>query len=144
MAQAPFIPSAAPHSVEMPQGSAIAKSRSGSTGTDIRRAEQDHLAPDQAIQLEPHHIVLQGGAVATGPVPRVDDFVSASDAQALAGVQQANKVAALGGSKTPKRPINGTAAADMDFPARFIKLKIANEAVRAQLQSLQSLMRDDG
>ena len=66
MAQAPFIPSAAPHSVEMPQGSAIAKSRSGSTGTDIRRAEQDHLAPDQAIQLEPHHIVLQGGAVATG------------------------------------------------------------------------------
>ena len=66
MAQAPFIPSAVPHSVEMPQGSAIAKSRSGSTGTDIRRAEQDHLAPDQAIQLEPHHIVLQGGAVATG------------------------------------------------------------------------------
>jgi hypothetical protein len=127
----------------MPQGSAIAKSRSGSTGTDIRRAEQDHLAPDQAIQLEPHHIVLQGGAVATGPVPRADNFVSASDAQALAGVQQANKVAALGASKTPKRPVYGTAA-DMDFPARFIKLKIANEAVRAQLQSLQSLMRDDG
>ena len=144
MAQVPFIPSAVPHSVEMPQGSGIAKSRSGSTGTDIRRAEQDQFAPDQAIQLEPHHIVLQGGAVAAGPVPRADDFVSASDAHALAGVQQVGKVAALGASKTPKRPVYGTAAADMDFPARFIKLKIANEAVRAQLQSLQSLMRDDG
>jgi hypothetical protein len=144
MAEAPFIPSALPHSVEMPQGSAIAKSRSGKTGTDIRRTQKDEFAPDQEILVEPHRIVLQGSAAGVAPLPRDYGVVSASEAQALATAQKTGARAVSAAPRPADRPVYDTAGADMDFPARFIKLKIANEAVRAQLQSLESLMRDDG
>ena len=58
MSEPQFIPSGVPHSVEMPEGSHVAKSKSGKAGTEVRRTEQDHFAQDQEIAVDANQIHL--------------------------------------------------------------------------------------
>ncbi len=143
MSEPQFIPSGVPHVVEMPEGSHVAKSKSGSAGTDIRRTEPDQFAADQDIVVDPHHILLQADAVAGENIVKL----ARSDA-----IERARPAIAPAAQGVPAKAMSidqgahNHAAYDtegqvMDFPARLIQLKIQNDVVREQLQVLENLMQ---
>ena len=142
MSEPQFIPSGMPHSVEMPEGSHVAKSKSGTAGTEVRRTEQDHFAQDQEIAVDANQIHLQANnAVADNlvKIPRSDNIERASKALKPGSVAKGRNSS---GTQTPERPVYETEMSEMNFPARLIHLKVENDAVRAQLESLQSLLQD--
>ena len=148
MSEPQFIPSGRPHSVEISEGSSVAKSRSGAAGTEIRRTEQDRFANDQDLAVEAHNIVLQASATQV----RGEVKVYRHDK-----IERANKASVPGSASAAHEDQNADANArtalhttvydqemvEMDFPARLIQLKIDNDNVREQLQVLESLMRDE-
>ena len=146
MSEPQFIPSGIPHSVEMPEGSHVAKSKSGKAGTEVRRTEQDHYAQDQEIAVDAHQVILAASAAASDnkvKVPRSDKIERASRALNPASEAAARKTSASGGTTgTGEQAVYDTEMPEMNFPARLIHLKLQNDAVREQLESLQSLMRD--
>lgn len=138
MSEPQFIPSGLPHSVEMPEGSSVARSRSGTAGTDIRRTEQDRFASDQVIAVEAHHIVLKASATeaqGTFKISRRDQIERAST------IQKAPSVAETPASTG--KPVYDQEMVEMNFPARLIQLKIDNDNVREQLQVLETLLLDE-
>ena len=142
MSEPQFIPSGMPHSVEMPEGSRVAKSKSGSAGTEVRRTEQDHFAQDQEIVVDANQIHLKASnAVADNlvKIPRSDNIERASKALKPGSAAKGRNSS---GTQTPGRPVYDTEMPEMNFPARLIHLKVENAAVRAQLESLQSLLQD--
>jgi len=140
MADPQFIPSGLPHSVEMPDGSSLAKSKSRKVGDDVRRTEEDPL---EAGQIDVDHIVRQAKETALGQTPRADKFQRADDATAPnLGPKSATADKAPEG-RTRSQVIYDTAMEEIDFPARFIQLKINNDLVRAELQVLASQLGDD-
>jgi hypothetical protein len=149
MSDPQFIPNSRPHSVEMPDGSHVAKSKSGKAGTEVRRVEQDHFAQDQEIAVEDHHVVLTRSAADAEnriKVPRSENIERASKAlQPASGAAVPKKRAASAGrnaaGNAAAKPVYDVEMADMNFPARLIQLKVENDAVRVQLESLQSLMQ---
>lgn len=141
-----FVPNGLPHSVEMPEGSSVAKSRSGQAGTDIRRTEPDQFANDKDIALESHHIVLQASAndpLNAANLPRHDQIERADPARSTTSVASSRAKVVRTTAPDTSKPIYDTVADDMNFPARLIQLKIDNDTVRAQLQALELLMLDD-
>jgi hypothetical protein len=146
MSDPQFIPNSRPHSVEMPDGSHVAKSKSGKVGTEVRRTEQDHFAQDQEIAVEEHQVVLTRSAATTEnlvKVPRNENIERASRTlQPTASAAAPRKNARRAGGNAPGKPVYNVEMADMNFPARLIQLKVENDAVRAQLESLQSLMQN--
>ena len=142
MSEPQFIPSGMPHSVEMPEGSRVAKSKSGSAGTEVRRTEQDHFAHDQEIAVDANQIHLQANnAVADNlvKIPRSDNIERGSKALKPASAAKQRNSA---DTQTPEQVVYDTEMPEMNFPARLIHLKVENDAVRAQLESLQSLLQN--
>jgi hypothetical protein len=130
----------------MPEGSHVAKSKSGQAGTDVRRTEQDHFANDHEIMLSEHHVLLQGSSGATdnlAKAPRSDNIERASRGSNSAddARRQRNMRSATAGSAGAKQ-VYDTDMPEMNFPARLIHLKVENDAVRAQLESLQSVLQN--
>jgi hypothetical protein len=146
MSEPQFIPSGVPHSVEMPEGSHVAKSKSGKAGTEVRRTEQDHFAHDQEIAVDANQVLLTSTAGATdnlAKVPRSENIERASKARNPGAVAKGRNTAyAAGDPQANGRPVYDTEMAEMNFPARLIHLKVENDAVRAQLESLQSMLQD--
>lgn len=146
MSDPQFVPNGLPHSVEMPEGSSVAKSRSGQAGTDIRRTEPDQFANDKDLALESHHIVLQASAndaLSAANLPRHDQIERADPTLGSATAASAQATVAPVTAPDASKPIYDTPMADMNFPARLIQLKIDNDTVRAQLQALELLMLDN-
>lgn len=141
MSEPQFIPSGMPHSVEMPEGSRVAKSKSGSAGTEVRRTEQDHFAQDQEIVVDANQVLLSSSAAADNlvKIPRSDNIERASKALKPGSVAKGRNSS---GTQTPGRPVYDTEMPEMNFPARLIHLKVENDAVRAQLETLQSMLQD--
>ena len=148
MSEPQFLPSGVPHSVEMPEGSSVAKSRSATVGVDIRRTEQDRFASDQDIAVESHHIVLQASATEARGAQQVfrnDQIERASKARAAGFVSTApgRQTAATDARAASRKPVYDQDMAEMNFPARLIQLKIDNDAVREQLHLLDALLHAD-
>jgi hypothetical protein len=146
MSEPQFIPSGMPHSVEMPEGSHVAKSKSGKAGTEVRRSEQDHFAHDQEIEVAAHHIHLQASSPAAdnlAKVPRSDNIERAfKNLMPAAGAVVQKRDAPRTSDDAQEQPVNDTEMPEMNFPARLIHLKVENDAVRAQLESLHSKMQE--
>jgi hypothetical protein len=145
MSEPQFIPSGVPHSVEMPEGSHVAKSKSGSVGTEVRRTEQDHFAQDQEIAVDANQIHLQASNAAAEnlvKIPRSDNIERGSKAFKPAADAKGRNKKATAAAQAPKQVVYDTEMPEMNFPARLIHLKLENDAVRAQLESLQSLLQD--
>ncbi len=145
MSEPQFIPSGVPHSVEMPEGSHVAKSKSGKAGTEVRRTEKDHFAQDQDIAVDAHQVLLTTSAVSDNlvKVPRSDNIERASKALNPASAAKARRRSITGSDDGgPERPVYDTEMPEMNFPARLIHLKVENDAVRAQLETLQTLLQD--
>lgn len=145
MSEPQFIPSGMPHSVEMPEGSHVAKSKSGSVGTEVRRTEQDHFAQDHEIAVDANQIHLQASnATAENlvKIPRSDNIERASKALKPASDAKGRNKTATADAQAPKKVVYDTEMVEMNFPARLIQLKVENDAIREQLESLQSLLQD--
>ncbi len=158
MSEPQFIPSGKPHSVEVAEGSHVAKSKSANVGTEVRQNVRDKFAQGQEIEVDAHQIVLTSSAAGADnmvKVPRGDAIERASQSiAASASSERASKAikpsTASGSNRTAKagqeqtapreRPVYETEMQEMNFPARVIHLKVENDAVRAQLEDLQSLM----
>lgn len=144
MSEPQFIPSGMPHSVEMPEGSRVAKSKSGKAGTEVRRTEQDHFAQDQDIAVDANQVLLTNTAVTDNlaKVPRSENIERAAKPLTPGGGTKGRKAAATTGAQSTERVVYDTEMPEMNFPARLIHLKVENDAVRAQLESLQSMLQD--
>jgi hypothetical protein len=149
MSEPQFIPSSIPHSVEMPEGSHVAKSKSGQAGTEVRRTEQDHFAQDQEIEVEAHQVLMATTAAASEnkvKLPPRDNIERASkplQPSSPSGSAARKKTTPADNGEGNERPVYETEMPEMNFPARLIHLKLENDAVRAQLESLQSLLQKD-
>ncbi len=145
MSEPQFIPSGVPHSVEMPEGSHVAKSKSGKAGTEVRRTEQDHFAHDQEIAVDANQVLLTSSAATDNlaKAPRSDNIERASKALKPGAVPKGRKTSsAEEDPQADEQPVYDTEMPEMNFPARLIHLKVENDAVRAQLESLQSMLQD--
>ena len=145
MSEPKFIPSSAPHSVEMSEGSQVAKSKSGKAGTDVRRTEQDHFAQDHEITVDANQVLLTSTAVTDNlaKAPRSENIERASKALNPGSAAKGRKpVAAATDPQATDKPVYDTEMPEMNFPARLIHLKVENDAVRAQLETLQSMLQD--
>lgn len=154
MTEPQFIPSSKPHSVEMPEGSRVAKSKSAHTGDDIRRNEHDEHAPVEVIEVSTNMVLLKNsGSVSTeNRIKRPENTAAelanrrvAVSQSAVKGAITERDGAALGASATSEDKSNRytTEMQEMNFPARVIQLHIENEHVREQLKALESLMKSD-
>ncbi len=145
MSEPQFIPSSMPHSVEMPEGSRVAKSKSGQAGTEVRRNEQDHFAQDQEIAVDANQVLLTSTAVTDNlaKIPRSDNIERASKALNPASAAKGpNTAASDEDPQATEQVVYDTEMPEMNFPARLIHLKVENDAVRAQLETLQSMLQD--
>jgi hypothetical protein len=149
MSEPQFIPSSIPHSVEMTEGSHVAKSRSGQAGTEVRRTEQDRFAQDQEIEVEAHQVIMATTAAASEnkiKLPPRDNIERASKplrASSMSESASRMKSAPSVSGDANQRTVYDTEMPEMNFPARLIHLKLENDAVRSQLESLQSLLQKD-
>jgi hypothetical protein len=145
MSEPQFIPSGVPHSVEMPEGSHVAKSKSGKAGTEVRRNEQDHFAHDQEIAVDANQVLLTSSAATDNmvKVPRSDNIERASKTlNSTSGSPGSNESASVADAQARDTRVYDTEMSEMNFPARLIQLKVENDAVREQLESLQSMLQD--
>ena len=155
MSDPQFIPSGRPHSVEVAEGSHVAKSKSANVGTEVRQNTRDRFAQEHEIEIDPNSIVLTTSAGAPDnsvKLPRGDTIERASKNIATGGTPSPASKALTPAGGAPKtastqpavreRPVYDVEMQEMNFPARVIHLKVENDAVRAQLQDLQSLMGD--
>ena len=146
MSEPEFFPSHAPHKVEMPEGSNVAKSKSAHVGTDIRRVDTSEQIEGEELEIHPDNmILLDTGATAASNIVKLPP----QEKKAL-------KTAAIKATGVPARAQTGAAQAsasidgieefeteemvEMDFPARVIQLKIENDQIREQLKALDALI----
>jgi hypothetical protein len=147
MSEPEFFPSHAPHKVEMPEGSNVAKSKSAHVGTDIRRVDTSQtIVEEEAQKLAADNIVDPKIAGATSNIVKLPPQTG-----------KALKTVAIKTAQSPAKasdPSNAEAweagleaefeteeMVEMDFPARVIQLKIENDAIRVQLKALDALMK---
>ena len=146
MKEPEFVPSHAPHHVEMPEGSNVARSPSAHVGTDIRRVQRDEDEVVEEITLQAHEVLVQANDktitnVVKLPPPTTKELKSAAIGASTDAAKTADaNAAALGASAQEEEEFETEEAVEMDFPARVIQLKIENDVVRTQLQALDALM----
>ena len=146
MSEPEFFPSHAPHKVEMPEGSNVAKSKSAQVGTDIRRVDKHEQIEGEDLEIHPDNmILLDTGATAASNIVKLPP----QDKKNLKTVA----IKAVGEPASAKTS-DSTASApsdyieefeteemvEMDFPARIIQLKIENDQIREELKALDSLI----
>jgi hypothetical protein len=145
MKEPEFFPSHAPHVVEMPEGSNVAKSKSAQVGTDIRRVAKDETLVDEELEVASENTILLQNASATAsnivklPPQQKKQLktVAIQTAVAAAASTQADAGDDLGDLEAE---FETEEMVEMDFPARVIQLKIQNDAMRVQLKALDALI----
>jgi len=147
MSDPEFFPSHAPHKVEMPEGSNVAKSKSAHVGTDIRRVAKDEHIEGEELEVHPDNtILLQTGAGAASNIVKIPPqekkelkTVAINAAPAQGAASAAAGKGSIAGSDIPE--FETEEMVEMDFPARVIQLKIENDTVREQLKALDALLK---
>ncbi len=147
MSEPEFFPSHAPHKVEMPEGSNVAKSKSAHVGTDIRRVAKDENIAEEDLEIAPENtILLQGaGAAASNIVKLPPQEKKALKTVAIKTAAETAKASAPSAGSAQDAELEAEfeteEMVEMDFPARVIQLKIENDAIREQLKALDALMK---
>jgi len=147
MKEPEFFPSHAPHVVEMPEGSNVAKSKSAQVGTDIRRVAKDETLVEEDLEIASENTILLQNASATAsnivklPPQQKKELKTVTiktGAAAASASIQAGAGADLGYLEAE---FETEEMVEMDFPARVIQLKIENDAIREELKALDTLMK---
>ncbi|MEI6618191.1 MAG: hypothetical protein WCO17_03660 [Betaproteobacteria bacterium] len=148
MSEPEFFPSHAPHHVEMPEGSNVARSPSAHVGTDIRRVQRDEDEVDEEITLQAHEVLVQAKDTTINNVVKLPpqtpkELKTATIGTASEAAKAASGNAAGSGTsaQADEEEFETEEAVEMDFPARVIQLKIENDVVRTQLQALDAMMK---
>jgi hypothetical protein len=146
MSEPEFFPSHAPHHVEMPEGSNVAKSKSAQVGNDIRRVAKDETIADEELKIAAENMIAVKDAAAVSNIVKLPPKgtkelktigIKTSEPDAKAGT-------ALGLSSDEdvlEAEFETEEMVEMDFPARVIQLKIENDAIREELKALDALMK---
>ncbi len=147
MSEPEFFPSHAPHHVEMPEGSNVAKSKSAHVGTDIRRVAKDENIAEEDLDIAPENtILLQSASIAANNIvklpPQEKTVLKTVAIKSAAPAANANNaVGASALADDVEAEFETEEMVEMDFPARVIQLKIENDAIRVQLKALDALMK---
>ena len=146
MKEPEFFPSHAPHHVEMPEGSNVAKSKSAQVGTDIRRVAKDETIADEELEVAPENTIrLQSTSAAASNIvklPPQDKKELKTVAIKTTGTgAKAGTALGLGSDEDVlEAEFETEEMVEMDFPARIIQLKIENDQIREELKALDSLI----
>jgi len=146
MSEPEFFPSHAPHKVEMPEGSNVAKSKSAHVGTDIRRVDTSEQIESEELEIHPDNMILldSGGTAASNIVKLPPQ--EKKELKTVAIKAAGNAANAPTGAAQATALIDGIEEfeteemVEMDFPARIIQLKIENDQIREELKALDSLI----
>lgn len=147
MSEPEFFPSHAPHHVEMPEGSNVAKSKSAHVGTDIRRVAKDETIADEELEVAPENTILlqTASAAASNIVKLPPQEKKALKTVAIPSTASAAKAGVAAGASAQASAedveFETEEMVEMDFPARVIQLKIENDAIREELKALDALMK---
>ncbi len=147
MSEPEFFPSHAPHHVEMPEGSNVAKSKSAHVGTDIRRVAKDENMADEDLEVAPENtILLQTASAAASNIvklpPQEKKALKTVAIKSTAPDAQAGAAAGASAQASAEDvEFETEEMVEMDFPARVIQLKIENDAIREELKALDALMK---
>lgn len=146
MSDPEFFPSHAPHHVEMPEGSNVAKSKSAHVGTDIRRVDTREQIEGEDLEVHPDNtILLQSSAGAASNMVKLPPQEK-KDLKTVAIASPKDAARAITSDPAANAPSNAIAEfeteemVEMDFPARVIQLKIENDKIREELKALDSLI----
>ena len=146
MSEPEFFPSHAPHVVEMPEGSNVAKSKSAQVGTDIRRVAKDETLVDEALEIAPENtILLQNASAAVSnivklPPQQKKELKTVAIASAAGDAKAGTQEGAGDDLGYLEAEFETEEMVEMDFPARVIQLKIQNDAMREELKALDALI----
>ena len=146
MKEPEFFPSHAPHVVEMPEGSNVAKSKSAQVGTDIRRVAKDETLVDEALEIAPENtILLQNASAAVSnivklPPQQKKELKTVAIASAAGDAKAGTQEGAGDDLGYLEAEFETEEMVEMDFPARVIQLKIQNDAMREELKALDALI----
>ena len=147
MSEPEFFPSHAPHHVEMPEGSNVAKSKSAHVGSDIRRVAKDETIADEELTVAAENIITLDSSAAVSNIVKLPPqdakklktvAIKTSGPDAKAGA----KSDLVSGEEGLEAEFETEEMVEMDFPARVIQLKIENDAIREELKALDALMKD--
>ena len=147
MKEPEFFPSHAPHHVEMPDGSNVAKSKSAQVGTDIRRVAKDETIADEELEVAPENTIrLQSTSAAASNIVKLPPQEKKTlKTVTIQSATSAAKTSVESGASAQISEIEvefeTEEMVEMDFPARVIQLKIENDAIREELKALDALMK---
>jgi len=146
MSEPEFFPSHAPHKVEMPEGSNVAKSKSAQVGTDIRRVAKDENIAEEELEIALENTIrLQSDAAASNIVKLAPQEKKELKTLAFKTAAPAVKAGTASGTSDQAAELEAEfeteEMVELDFPARVIQLKIENDAIRVQLKALDALMK---
>ncbi len=146
MSEPEFFPSHAPHKVEMPEGSNVAKSKSAQVGTDIRRVAKDETMVEEDLKIAPENTILLQNASATAsnivklPPQQKKELKTVTIKTGAAADTASTQADANSDQGLLEAEFETEEMVEMDFPARVIQLKIENDAIREELKALDTLM----
>lgn len=147
MSEPEFFPSHAPHHVEMPEGSNVAKSKSAHVGTDIRRVAKDENIVEEELVIAPENtILLQSPSAPASNIVKLPPQEK-KELKTVTIKSATPTVTAGADTQTASKTVQEEAEfeteemVEMDFPARVIQLKIENDTIREQLKALDTLMK---
>ena len=146
MKEPEFFPSHAPHVVEMPEGSNVAKSKSAQVGTDIRRVAKDETMVEEDLEIAPENTILLQNASATAsnivklPPQQKKELKTVTIKTGAAADTASTQADANSDQGLLEAEFETEEMVEMDFPARVIQLKIENDAIREELKALDTLM----
>ena len=147
MSEPEFFPSHAPHHVEMPEGSNVAKSKSAHVGSDIRRVAKDETIADEHLEVAPENTIrLQSASAAASNIVKLPQQEKKALKTVAINLAEATAKAANASGASPQdseleAEFETEEMVEMDFPARVIQLKIENDAIREELKALDALMK---
>ncbi len=148
MSEPEFFPSHAPHHVEMPEGSNVAKSKSAHVGSDIRRVAKDENIAEEDLEIAPENtILLQSASAAASNIVKLPpqekkELKTVAINSTAVAAKAANAAGASSQGSELEAEFETEEMVEMDFPARVIQLKIENDAIREELKALDALMKD--
>ncbi len=146
MSEPEFFPTHAPHKVEMPEGSNVAKSKSAQVGTDIRRVAKDETMVEEDLKIAPENTILLQNASATAsnivklPPQQKKELKTVTIKTGAAADTASTQADANSDQGLLEAEFETEEMVEMDFPARVIQLKIENDAIREELKALDTLM----
>lgn len=147
MKEPEFFPSHAPHVVEMPEGSNVAKSKSAQVGTDIRRVAKDETLVEEDLEIASENTILLQNASATAsnivklPPQQKKELKTVAIKTSAAADTASTQADANSDQGLLEAEFETEEMVEMDFPARVIQLKIENDAIREELEALDTLMK---